>query len=172
MLALIAVTELNKSFTEIIPSFWNFLCSYWHEKWILKICLNKGNEKQFTLIWQAPVVKNVPARAGDVRDTGFIPGSGRSVDEGINPLQCSCLVNPMDRGVWQDMVHRVTKSQTWLKQLHMQAGQIIHSFIVLKKDRVKSCALCQNTFCRDLIWHSAECCNSLLYKWYCVYMKV
>ena len=45
-------------------------------------------------------VKNLPANAGDIRD-GFIPGSGRSPGEGHgNPLQYSCLENPMDRGAW------------------------------------------------------------------------
>jgi len=45
------------------------------------------------------VVKNPPANAGDVRDTGFIPGWGRSPGEGnSNPLQYSCLENPTDRG--------------------------------------------------------------------------
>ena len=47
----------------------------------------------------ALVVKNPPANAGDARDTGSIPGSGRSFGEGYgNPLQYSCLKNPMDRG--------------------------------------------------------------------------
>ena len=46
------------------------------------------------------VKKNLPANAGDVRDTGSVPGSGRSLGEGNgNPLQYSCLGNPMDRGV-------------------------------------------------------------------------
>ena len=45
------------------------------------------------------VVKNLPANSGDVRDTGSFPGSGRSPGEGHgNPLQYSCLENPMDRG--------------------------------------------------------------------------
>ena len=45
------------------------------------------------------VVKNPPANAGDVRDVGSIPGWGRSPGEGHgNPLQYSCLENPMDRG--------------------------------------------------------------------------
>ena len=49
------------------------------------------------------VVKNSPANAGDA---GSIPGSGRSPGEGNeNPLQCSCLGNPMDRGAWQATVH-------------------------------------------------------------------
>ena len=48
------------------------------------------------------VVKNPPANTGDIRDAGSIPGSGRSPGEGNgNPLQYSCLENPMDRGAWQ-----------------------------------------------------------------------
>ena len=58
----------------------------------------------------ALVVRNLPAIAEDV---GSIPGPGRSPGGGHdNPLQCSCLENPMDRGVWQATVHRVTRSQT------------------------------------------------------------
>ena len=48
------------------------------------------------------VLKNSPANAGDVRDLGSIPALGRSPGGGhSNPLQYSCLENPMDRGVWQ-----------------------------------------------------------------------
>ena len=50
----------------------------------------------------AIVVKNPPGNAGDVRDEGSIPGLGRSPGEGNdNPVQYSCLENPMDRGAWQ-----------------------------------------------------------------------
>ena len=56
------------------------------------------------------VVKNPPDNAGDVRDMGSIPGLGRSPrGENVNPLQYSCLENPMDRGVWWATVHGVTK---------------------------------------------------------------
>ena len=56
------------------------------------------------------MVKNLPANAGDIRDVGSIPGSGRSAGEGHgNPLQYSCLENPMDRGAWQAMVHEACK---------------------------------------------------------------
>ena len=66
------------------------------------------------------VVKNSPTNARDVRDTVLIPGSGRFPGGGHdNPLQYSCLENPMDRGVWWATVHRDTKSWTWLKQLSM-----------------------------------------------------
>ena len=58
-------------------------------------------------------VKNPPADAGDVRDMDSIPGSGRSPGGSHgNPLQYSCLENPLDRGAWWATVHRVTKSQT------------------------------------------------------------
>ena len=60
----------------------------------------------------APVVKNPPANAGDGRDVGSIPGSGRSAGGGHgSPLQYSCLENPMDRGGWWAIVHGVTKSR-------------------------------------------------------------
>ena len=66
------------------------------------------------------VVKNPPANAGDIRDVGLIPGSGRSPRGGhSNPLQYSCLENSMDRGSWWATVHRVAKSRTQLKQLGM-----------------------------------------------------
>ena len=56
------------------------------------------------------MVKNPPAYAGDAGDMGSIPGSGRSPGEGNdNPLQYSCLENPMDRGAWRTIVHRVAK---------------------------------------------------------------
>ena len=56
------------------------------------------------------------ANAGDVRDSGMIPGLGRSPGEGNgNPLQCSGLENPMDGGAWQAKVHRVTQSPPQLK---------------------------------------------------------
>ena len=54
------------------------------------------------------MVKNPPASAGDGRDVGLIPGSGKSYGEGNgNSLQYSCLENSMDRGDWQAIVHGV-----------------------------------------------------------------
>ena len=61
------------------------------------------------------MLKIPPANAKDVRDSGAIPGSGRSLVEGNgNPLQDSCLEISMDRGVWWATVHGVTKSRTGL----------------------------------------------------------
>ena len=64
------------------------------------------------------VVKNLPANAGDIRDGGSIPRSGRSPGGGHDtPLQYSCLENPMDRGAWRATVHRVSKNRKRLKRL-------------------------------------------------------
>ena len=61
----------------------------------------------------ALVVKNRPASAGDRSDTGSVPGLGRLPGGGNgNPLQYSCLGNPMDREAWWAAVHRVAKSRT------------------------------------------------------------
>ncbi|XP_060265516.1 coiled-coil domain-containing protein 25 isoform X2 [Ovis aries] len=63
----------------------------------------------------AKVIKNPPANAGDTRDVGLIPGLGGSPGgRNSNPLQHSCLENPMDRGAWQAAVHGVAKSWTQL----------------------------------------------------------
>ena len=63
-----------------------------------------------SLVTVVLVVKKRPANAGGLRDEGSIPGSGRSPVEGnVNPLQYSCLENPMDRGPWWAIVHRVTE---------------------------------------------------------------
>ena len=64
------------------------------------------------------MVKNPPANAGEVRDVGSIPGLERSSGGGHgNSLQYSrsVLENPMDRGTWQVIVHRVAKSQKQVK---------------------------------------------------------
>ena len=63
--------------------------------------------------------------AGDAGDMGLIPGSGRSPGGGPgNPLQHSCLENPMDRGSWWATVHRVAQSWTQLKQLSTHTCRI------------------------------------------------
>ena len=74
------------------------------------------------------MVKSLPANAGAVRDLGSIPGSGRSTGGGHgNPLQCSCLENPIDRGAWWATVHRITESDTTdatlYARMHTQLGE-------------------------------------------------
>ena len=78
--------------------------------------------KLLLISWQqspfavALVAKNPPANSGDIRHASSVPELGRSPGEGNgNPLQYSCLENPMDRGTWQAIVHSVVKSWTQLK---------------------------------------------------------
>ena len=62
------------------------------------------------------MIKNPLANAGDIRDMSLIPGLGRSPGGGhSNPLQYSCLENPMDKRVWQATAHRIAKNWTQLK---------------------------------------------------------
>ena len=70
----------------------------------------------------AGVAKSRPAAAGDTQDLGLILESGRSPGGGHgNPLQYSCLENPIDRGAWRAVGHRVAKSRTRLKHLSTHA---------------------------------------------------
>ena len=65
------------------------------------------------------MVKNPQANAGDVRDMGAVPGSGRFPGIGNgNPLRYSCLENSMDSGAWWATVHGVAKSRTELSMQH------------------------------------------------------
>ena len=76
--------------------------------------INYMYKNLFLPVYQlALVVKNLPDNARDIRDMASIPRLGRFPREGRgNPLQYSCLENPMDREARQAIVHRVTKSWT------------------------------------------------------------
>ena len=77
------------------------------------------------------MIKNPSTNEGDVRDMGSIPGLRRSPGGGHgNPLQYSCLENPMDRGVWQVLAHRVAKSRTRLKRLSTHAQHNLYLVII------------------------------------------
>ena len=72
------------------------------------------------------MIKNLPANAGDVRDGCLVPRLGRSPGgRHSNPLQYSCVENPIDRGAWGTAVHRVAKSRIPLKPLRVHA-ELIH----------------------------------------------
>ena len=72
------------------------------------------------------MVKNLPANAGDIRDAGLIPRSGRSPGGGHgNSHQYSCLENPVDRGAWWATVHGITKGWTGLKRLSVHTCQVM-----------------------------------------------
>ena len=104
-----------------------------------------------------PGVKSPPASAGDVKDAASVPGSGRSPGGGRgNPLQCSCLENPMDRGAWKATVQRVAQSWTQLKRLSthiLECGDAVifnftenfTSILLMKKlrPREKTAKLCR-----------------------------
>ena len=92
------------------------------------------------------VVKNLPAKAGDGRDAGSIPGLGRSPGGGHgNPLQCSCLENPMDRGAWQTTVHGVAKGWTQLS-IHTHTHTRNNNYsIVVRFAKLLSHCLIYNT---------------------------
>ena len=95
----------------------------------LRYCLTRSMAKDgvffFVAYWASQVaqlVKNPSASAGDTRDAGSIPGSERSPGGGNgNPLQYSCLGNPLDRGAWWAAVCGVAESQTRLST-HWLAG--------------------------------------------------
>ena len=77
---------------------------------MMQLLIPLSSSKSIMGFLGGPMVKNPPANAGDV---GLIPGWGRSPGGGNgNPLQYSCLENPMDRGVWWVTVHGVMKSWT------------------------------------------------------------
>ena len=83
-----------------------------------RICLSNNFPGDAQASQKALVLKNPPANAGDLRDLGSIPGSGRTSGGGHgNPLQYSCLENPMDRGAWWAIDHSVAKSWTLQKWL-------------------------------------------------------
>ena len=68
------------------------------------------NQAEYYVIVRLPRWLGGKESACQVGDTDSVPGSGRSPGEGNgNPLQYSCLGNPMDRGAWRAIVHRVTK---------------------------------------------------------------
>ena len=94
------------------------------------------------------MVKNLPVSAGDIRDVSLIPGLGRSPGGGRgNPLQDSCLENPMDRGAWRATVHRGAESQTGLKR-PSSSSMYIHKHTVqmpCRRDYPNNFALVEHT---------------------------
>ena len=82
--------------------------THWHKRSMMLFFF-------FLIFLDFPGGSEVKVSACNPGNLGLIPGSGRSPGEGNgNPLQYSCLENPMDRGVWEVTVHGVTKSWTWL----------------------------------------------------------
>ena len=79
----------------------------------------------------ALVVKNPPANTGEVRDTGSIPGSGRSLEgRHGNPVQYSYLENPMDSGAWWAAVH-------WVQRVGHNGSNLAHMHTYSRHDYLK-----------------------------------
>ena len=97
-------------------------CKYFADRQLSPMNCTKSEVNSFHLLLRltsnlrfpgGTVVKNPPVSAGDARGTGLILALGRFPGGGYdNPFQYSCLENPMDRGTWQPVVHRVTQSWT------------------------------------------------------------
>ena len=78
------------------------------------------------------VVKNPPVNAGDIGDSSSVPGWGRCPGGGHdNPLQYSCLANPMDKGAWQATVHGVAKRWTWLATEHTHTHVYVYTRVYI-----------------------------------------
>ena len=109
-----------------VPRSWEISSPVLHNRSCLSTLESSDEHSQCSEIFIVPllvpacfpsgsVVKHPPANTGDA---GSIPGLGRPPEGGHgNPLQCSYLENPMDRGAWWATVHGVAKSRTWLKRL-------------------------------------------------------
>ena len=98
-------------------------------------------------IWASQVVlavKNPPVNAGDIRDTGSIPGLGRSPGGSYgNPLQYSCLEHPMNRGAWWAAVQRVAESDTTkvTEHAHMHT-LLINNVVTISGGQQRNSAVC------------------------------
>ena len=89
-------------------------------------CFPGGSGGKVPLWWYCAICSHhLPTNAGNARDTGSILGLGRSPGGGHgNPLQYSCLENPMDRGAWRATVCKVAQNWTWLKRLSTAANTL------------------------------------------------
>ena len=101
--------------------------------------------KNFSVDWASQVLlagENLPAGAGDIRDAGSIPGSGRSLGDGNgSPLQCSCLEDPVDRGAWQAAVrglHRVGHDYRAEQHLEFTMHVLRSYWVVLSTQEIGS----------------------------------
>ena len=122
LLSQLWLTRVNKLYPNMLGYYWESDANNCPEK---MSSLNQFYEGvcKISTYWVnigPSLVSEVKASASNVGDLGSIPGLGRSPGEGNgNPLQYSCLENPMDKGAWQSAVRGVTKTWTRLKWLSM-----------------------------------------------------
>ena len=102
-------------------------CTVWRQ--FLPLLWIRGSSLGWWASQVVPVGKNTHTNVGDIKDTGSVPGSWRSPGGGHgNPLQDSCLENPMDRGAWQAAVHEVGKEFSNKLVSKQQQNTFIFSF--------------------------------------------
>ena len=107
----------NKYISQVWDRDASLVGLWWGPSSRLCLILSSQSRKKATLFSDRASLAGSDGKesACSAGDLGSIPGSGRSSREGNgNPLQYSCLENPMDRGAWQAAFHGVTKSQIWL----------------------------------------------------------
>ena len=98
------------------------------------------------------LVKNLPASAGDIGDVGLIPGSGRSTGEGNgNPLQCSCLEDPRDRGSWWASVYGV--AQSWTRPTRLSSSSV-NIFLLLYIISLRTSLVAQTVKHLSTMWET------------------
>ena len=113
---------LDVSVTHIRKQSWYYKAPHKSVFFFLNHYLKNRSITELRASQGALAGKTPPANAGDTRNTGSIPGSGRPPGGGRgNPPQCSCLENPMHRGAWPATVHRVIQSWTRLKRVSIHA---------------------------------------------------
>ena len=111
------------------------------------------------------LVKNLPANAGDIKDSGSIPGLGRSTGEGHgNPLQYSCLGNPMDREVWRAIVYGNAESDTNEAAKPTRASGSFNDSTLQRKSVSCSCPCCiPMLFLPSACWFVLEASGEILW---------
>ena len=163
---LIISIDTKKAFDKIQPPFMRKLLRKWgiDEKFLKLIQDIYKKILQLTAylgsIKVAQIVKNLPA----MWETLVWSESGRSPEEGNgNPFQCSCLENPMARGIWQATVHGVKKSWTWLSTLSPFNGML--GFPGGSRGKESTCQWRRgfNPWVRKIPWRRK--CNPLQYSY-------
>ena len=116
------------------------------------------------------MVKNLPANTGDAGNSGSVPGLGRSPGgRHGNPLQYSCLENPMGKGAWQAAVHgewlQTAESQAWLKRYSMHHTQLNYNPEHWKESSRKTSTFALLTMPKPLtVWITTNC-RKFLKRW-------
>ena len=114
------------------------------------------------------MVKNLPAKAGDLRDVDLIPGSGRSPGGGNgNPVQYSCVENSTERGAWQAKVHGFAELDRTEATEHAHTASLETFNVEDKKINILNCKMEKPIFLFNVLLDS-DCWNFV--KDFCIYV--